>query len=44
MYVKLNGELLEEVDCFKYLGSQVAADGGCEMDVVKYRMYEVYEI
>ena len=30
----LNGEPLEEVDCFKYLGSQVAADGGCERDVV----------
>ena len=29
----LNGEPLEEVDCFKYLGSQVAADGGCERDV-----------
>ena len=26
----LKGEPLEEVDCFKYLGSQVAADGGCE--------------
>ena len=26
--VILNGEPLEEVDCFKYLGSQVAADGG----------------
>ena len=25
MLVILNGELLEEVDCFKYLGSQVAA-------------------
>ena len=24
---------LEEVDYFKYLGSQVAADGGCERDV-----------
>ena len=34
MRVILNGELLEEVDCFKYLGSQVAADGGCERDVV----------
>ena len=22
------------MDCFKYLGSQVAADGGCEKDVV----------
>ena len=28
MHVMLNGEPLEEVDCFKYLGSQVAADGG----------------
>ena len=37
----LNGELLDEVDCFKYLGSQVAADGGCERDVV-HRMNEGY--
>ena len=29
----LNGKPLEEVDCFKYLGSQAAADGGCERDV-----------
>ena len=35
------GEPLEEVDCFKYLGSQVAADGGCEKDVV-HRMNEGY--
>ena len=41
MHVILNGEPLEEVDCFKYLGSQVAADGGCERDVV-YRMNEGY--
>ena len=34
MHVILNGEPLEEVDCFKYLGSQVAADGVCERDVV----------
>ena len=27
MHVILNGEPLEKVDCFKYLGSQVAADG-----------------
>ena len=33
-HVILNGEPLEEVYCFKYLGSQVAADGGCERDVV----------
>ena len=37
----LNGEPLEEVECFKYLGSQVAADGGCERDVV-HRMNEGY--
>ena len=37
----LNGNMLEEVDCFKYLGLQVAADGGCERDVV-HRMNEGY--
>ena len=37
----LNGEPLEEVDCFKCLGSQVAADGGCERDVV-HRVNEGY--
>ena len=41
MHVILNGKPLEEVDCFKYLGSQVAADGGCERDVV-HRMNEGY--
>ena len=41
MHVILNGEPLEEVDCFKYLGPQVAADGGCERDVV-HRMNEGY--
>ena len=40
MHVILNGEPLEEVDCFKFLGSQVAADGGCERDV--HRMNEGY--
>ena len=39
MHVILNGEPFEEVDCFKYLGLQVAADGGCERDVV-HRMNE----
>ena len=29
------GELIEEADCFKYSGSQVAADGECERDVVQ---------
>ena len=41
MHVILNGEPLEEVDCFKYLGSQVAADGECETDKVD-RMDEWY--
>ena len=41
MHVILNGEPLEEVDRFKYLGSQVAADGGCERDVV-HRTNEGY--
>ena len=41
IHVLLNGEPLEEVDCFKYLGSQVAADGGCERDSV-HRMHEGY--
>ena len=39
MHVILNGKQLEEEDCFKYLGSQVAGDGGREMDVV-HRMNE----
>ena len=34
IYVRLNAKILEEVDCFKYLRSQVAADGGCERDEV----------
>ena len=41
MQVILNGEPLEEVDCIKYLGSQVAADGGRERDVV-HKMNEGY--
>ena len=41
MHVILNGEPLEDVDCFKYLGSQVGANGGCEKDVV-HRMNEGY--
>ena len=43
MHVILNGEPLEEVDCFKYLGSQVSAVGGCERDVV-HRMNEGYRV
>ena len=34
MDVRLYGELLEGVDCFKYLESQMEADGGCEKDIV----------
>ena len=34
MHVILNGQPLEQVDCFKYLGSPVAADEGCDKDVV----------
>ena len=43
IHVILNGEPLEEVDCFKYLWSQVAADGGCKRDVV-HRMNELGEL
>ena len=42
MDVRLNADPLEEVDYFKYLGSQMAADGGCERDVV-HRMNEGYK-
>ena len=41
MHVILNGEPLEEEDCFKYLGSQVAADAGCEREVV-HKMNDWY--
>ena len=41
MHVILNVGPLEDVDCLKYLGSQVAADGGCEREVV-HRMNEGY--
>ena len=42
LLVILNGEPIEKLDCFKYLASQVAADGGCERDVV-HRMNEGYK-
>ena len=48
MHVIINSEPLVDtgleiwkVDCFKYIGPQVAADGGCERDVV-HRMNEGY--
>ena len=34
MHMRLNGKPLEETDYQKYLGSQVAPDGGCERDLV----------
>ena len=37
--VRLDGEVLEEVDQFKYLGSVIAADGGVEADV-RHRVNE----
>ena len=46
MLPNINGTMgivpLEEVDCFKYLGSQMAVDGGCERNVV-HRMNERYK-
>ena len=33
MNVALNGELLEEVECFKYLGFKVPVDGGLETEL-----------
>ena len=43
MHVILNSELLEQVDCFKYLGSQLAADRGFQRDVL-HRMHEGYRM
>ena len=46
--VILNGESLEEVGCLKFVGSQGAADGGCERDLVnknegyRLRHYRAY--
>ena len=42
MHVILNGIQSEDVDCFKYLGLQAAADGGCKRDVV-HRKNEGYK-
>ena len=45
MHVILNGEPLQEEDCFKYLGSQVAADGEFERDwsIVQNDGYRAWE-
>ena len=41
MHVISKGKPLEEIDCFKYLWSQVAAGGRCEKDEV-HRINEGY--
>ena len=41
MHVILNGKPIQEVDCFKYLGSHIAAAGGCKRDVA-HKMNEGY--
>ena len=41
MHMILNSKLLKKVECFKYLGWQVAADEGCDRDGV-HRMNEGY--
>ncbi len=43
MNVTLDGEVLEEVECFKYLGAHVAVDGGIEGEV-KFRMNEIGKV
>ncbi len=43
MNVSLNGEILEEVVCFKYLGSRVAVDEGTEGEL-KFRMNEAGKV
>ena len=34
MHARLNGKALDYMDCFHFIGSQVAEDGGCERAVV----------
>ncbi len=43
MNVALNGEVLEEVERFNYLGSHVDVNGGIEGEV-KFRMNEVGKV
>ena len=40
--MRINAESLEELHCFQYMGSQVAADGGCENGLVQ-KMNEGYK-
>ncbi len=41
--VALNEKFLEEVECFKYLGSHVAVDGGIDGEV-KFKINEVGKV
>ena len=41
--VRLDGEVQEEVDQFRYLGSVITADGGMEADV-HHRVNESYKV
>ena len=41
MHMILNGKLLEEVDCFKFLWWHISVDRGCERDVI-HRINERY--
>ena len=44
--MRLDGESLEGVDCFKYLGSQVTVDGSCERECMNegYRAWGVLKV
>ena len=43
MNVAINGELLEEVKCYKYLWSKIIVDGGIEKEV-KSRINDVGKV
>ena len=43
MNVASNGELLEEVECLKYLGSKITVYGGIEAEV-NYRIIDVGKV
>ena len=44
IYMILNGEPLEEVDCFKYVGSQVASDAGYRRDMSRINRQERWKV
>ncbi len=41
--IVMNRKLLEEVECFKYLGMHVAVDGGIDVEV-KFRINEMEKV